>query len=136
MKFIRILMIGLIFTGFNTVFAQDGNNQAVYELRTYTTNNGKLDDLNARFSNHTIGFFNKYGMESIGYWIPVDKPNTLIYIIKHKSMAAAKQSWQNFINDPAWKIVAEETNKNGPILAATPESVYMTETDYSLKLMK
>ena len=40
----------------------------VYELRTYTTNPGKLDALNARFRDHTIRLFQKHGIESVGYW--------------------------------------------------------------------
>ncbi|MDG1438616.1 MAG: hypothetical protein P8P98_06525, partial [Emcibacteraceae bacterium] len=59
-------------------------------------------------------------------------PNTLIYIIKHDSVDAAKQSWSDFINDPDWKVVAEESGRNGPILAQAPDSVFMTETAYSM----
>ncbi len=104
---------------------------SVYELRTYTTNEGKLDALNARFRDHTVALLAKHGMVSVGYWVPVDKPNTLIYILKHDSVESGKKSWQNFIADPMWKVVAEESNRNGQILAAAPISVYMTETDYS-----
>lgn len=133
---LRAIFVSLIVMSFTSAFAQTSIDQTVYELRTYTTNDGKLDDLNARFKNHTIRLFKKHGMESIGYWVPVDKDNTLIYIIRHKSMIAAKQNWQNFINDPDWKIVAEETNRNGAILAISPESVFMTATDYSLSMLK
>lgn len=136
MLYLRATFFCLIVMSFTTGFAQTSIDQTVYELRTYTTNDGKLDDLNARFKNHTIRLFKKHGMESIGYWVPVDKDNTLIYIIRHKSMIAAKQNWQNFIDDPDWKIVAEETNRNGAILAFSPESVFMTATDYSLSMLK
>ncbi len=103
----------------------------VYELRTYTTNVGKLDNLNARFRDHTVALFEKHGIQSIGYWVPVGKENTLIYVIKHKSRDAAKASWQAFIADPAWKKVALESQVDGRILAKAPESVYMETTDYS-----
>jgi len=106
----------------------------VYELRTYTTNEGKLDNLNARFRDHTVRLFTKHGMESVGYWVPVDEPkskNTLIYVIKHESRDAAKASWKAFIADPEWKKVAEESQVDGQILAKRPESVYMETTDYS-----
>ncbi len=136
MKYLRAMFVGLIIMGLNFTAAQAADDETVYELRTYTTNEGKLDDLNARFRDHTIGLFDKHGMESIGYWLPVDKDNTLIYVIRHKSMDAAKQNWQNFGNDPDWKVVAEETNRNGAILAVAPESVYMTATDYSLNMLK
>jgi hypothetical protein len=103
----------------------------VYELRTYTTNAGKLDNLNARFRDHTVALFEKHGIQSIGYWVPVAKENTLVYVIKHKSRDAAKASWKAFIADPAWKKVARESQLNGQILAEAPESVYMETTDYS-----
>ncbi|MFP6616398.1 MAG: NIPSNAP family protein [Candidatus Hydrogenedentota bacterium] len=106
----------------------------VYELRTYTTNEGKLDNLNARFRDHTVQLFKKHGIESVGYWVPTEEAkskNTLIYVIKHKSRDAAKTSWKNFISDPAWKKVARESQVDGKILAKAPESVYMDAADYS-----
>ena len=106
----------------------------VYELRIYTTNAGKLDNLNARFRNHTVQLFNKHGMESIGYWVPTDgekSKNTLIYVLKHESRDAAKASWSAFIQDPEWKKVAKESQVDGPILAKAPEAVFMDAADYS-----
>ena len=106
----------------------------VYELRTYTTNEGKLDNLNARFRDHTVALFDKHGMESVGYWVPTDEPqsaNTLIYVLRHESREAAGVSWRAFIQDPAWAKVAEESQKDGRILAKAPESVYMDAADFS-----
>ena len=100
----------------------------LYELRTYYTPEGRLEDLNARFRNHTMALFEKHGMKNIMYWTPVDKPNTLIYVIAHKDKAAADASWAAFREDPVWKKVAEETQKNGKIVEKV-ESVYMMATD-------
>src|SRR5215471_9078112 len=72
----------------------------VFELRTYTTNEGKLDALQARFRDHTTRIFKRHHMTNVGYWVPVDKPNTLIYIISHSSQEAAKQNWDAFRADP------------------------------------
>lgn len=108
----------------------------VYELRTYTTNKGKLDDLHARFRNHTIRLFKKHGMESVGYWVPTDgakSKNTLIYILKHKSRDAARASWKAFVMDPEWKKAFRASRKDGPLLAMRPKSVFMQATDYSPK---
>lgn len=106
----------------------------VYELRTYTTNEGKLDNLNARFRDHTVALFKKHGMESVGYWVPTDEPtsmNTLIYVIKHASRDSAKASWKAFLADPDWQKVAKESQVDGQILAKAPDAVFMEATDYS-----
>ena len=106
----------------------------VFEMRTYVTNEGKLPALETRFRDHTIKFFNKYNMTSIGYWIPQDGPasqNTLIYILAHPSREAAKASWTAFQADPEWQKVRTESEVNGRILVKAPESVFMKATDYS-----
>ena len=107
----------------------------VFELRTYTANPGKFEALKTRFRDHTIRLFEKHGITNIGYWVPVDPPkseNTLIYIIAYPSMEAAKKNWQAFQNDPDWKKAASDSQKDGPILAGRPESVFMTPADFSL----
>ncbi len=109
----------------------------VYELRTYTTNEGKLENLNARFRDHTVDLFDKHGMQSVGYWVPTDEPrskNTLIYVLRHESREAAGESWKAFIADPEWAKVAEESQKDGRILAKAPESVFLSAADYSPNL--
>src|SRR5262245_37847138 len=106
----------------------------VFELRTYTTNEGKLPALQARFRDHTIKFFDKYDMTSIGYWTPQDGPlsqNTLIYIIAHPSREAAKASWAAFQADPDWVKVRNDSQAAGTILAKPPDSVFLVPTDYS-----
>ena len=106
----------------------------VYELRTYTTNEGKLENLNARFRDHTLALFKKHGMQSVGYWVPTDErksKNTLIYVLKHKSRDAAKASWAAFRADPQWQKVTRESQKHGRILAKPPESVFMHTANYS-----
>jgi len=102
----------------------------LYELRTYHTHEGRLDALNARFRDHTMTLFEKHGIKNIMYWIPVDQPNTLIYVIAHKDKDAAAASWKAFGADPEWKKVAEESQRDGKIVEKV-ESVYMTATDYS-----
>jgi hypothetical protein len=105
----------------------------VFELRTYTTNEGKLDTLQARFRNHTTKLFAKHGMTSIGYWVPEDPPlasNTLIYVIAHPSREAAKKNWAEFRGDPEWQKVKAESEAPGQIVSKI-DSVYMKATDYS-----
>ena len=105
----------------------------VFEMRTYTTLEGKLPDLIKRFRDHTIKLFEKHGMTNIGYWVPQDEPrskNTLIYILAHKSREAAKKSWDAFRADPAWVKARTESEAAGKIVDKT-ESVFMSPTDFS-----
>jgi hypothetical protein len=105
----------------------------VFELRTYTTNEGKLEALHKRFREHTTKLFEKHGMMNIGYWTPQDAPlsqNTLIYVISHPSREAAKKNWAEFGSDPEWKKVAQESEAQGKIVSKV-ESVFMDATDYS-----
>jgi len=105
----------------------------VFELRVYTSTEGRLDDLEARFRDHTIRIFGKHKMEVIGFWTPTDEDgskNTLIYILAFESQEARGAAWQAFGADPEWQKVAEESGKNGRILAKV-ESTMMAPTDYS-----
>jgi hypothetical protein len=114
--------------------AQAAQAPRVFEMRTYTTNEGKLPALESRFRDHTIKFFNKYSMTSIGYWKPADGPlaqNTLIYILAHPSREAAKANFATFVADPEWKKVRSDSEAGGAILAKPPESVFLVPTDYS-----
>ena len=105
----------------------------LYELRTYTTEPGRLPALNARFRDHTMKLFEKHGMKNEMYWVPTDeklKDNTLIYIVSHASRDAAEKSWKDFINDPDWVKARDASEKDGKIVAKVDRQ-YMTLTDYS-----
>lgn len=107
--------------------------QRVYELRTYTTLEGKLPDLQARFRDHTLKLFTKHGITNIGYWVPADEPlksNTLIYMVAHKNRDEAKKSWDAFRSDPEWKSVQAKSEAPGKIVDKIV-SVYLEPTDYS-----
>jgi len=107
--------------------------EPLFELRTYTTHPDKLDALHSRFRDHTQGLFEKHGIINVAYWTPVEKPNTLVYVIAHKSKAAAEASWKAFIADPEWRTVYAASQASGP-LVANIESVFMTATDYSPRI--
>ncbi len=104
--------------------------QRCFELRTYYTHPGKLEDLHKRFREHTNGLFVKHGMTLIGYWAPDDKPEVLIYLLAYPSREAREESWKAFMDDPEWKKAYEESHKDGPILMKV-ESEILQATDYS-----
>src|SRR5437588_12588494 len=98
---------------FLSVARSSAEDTRLFELRTYYAEPGKLDDLNARFRNHTTKLFEKHGMENIGYWTPVDnKENKLIYMLAFPSKEARDRSWKAFGADAEWKQVAKESEAN------------------------
>jgi len=110
--------------------AQEG---PVYELRTYTAAEGRLNDLHARFRQHTLRLFAKHGMRNVMYWTPTDKKlagNTLVYLLEHASPAAAEASWKAFRADPDWLKIKADSEQNGPLVSKV-ESLYLKPTDFS-----
>lgn len=105
----------------------------VYELRTYTAPEDKLENLHARFRDHTRRIFQKHGMTNVIYLAPTDAPlaaNTLVYLLAHDSREAATRSWEAFRADPEWKKVSAESQAGGPIVTKV-DSIFLRPTDYS-----
>ena len=104
-----------------------------FELRVYTTHEGRLDALNARFRDHTNALFKKHGIEIIGFWTPAEgekSKNTLIYILAYPSKDAREASWKAFSADPEWKKALADSEKDGKIVQHV-DSTFMNPTDYS-----
>jgi hypothetical protein len=123
-----------------------GSGERIFELRTYTTPPGKLEALHARFRDHTIALFARHGMTNLFYWKLVpDQPKnanllgtpdtTLIYLLAHKSVDAAKASFDAFRADPEWIAAKDASEKaNGGSLTVDPNghvSLFLKATDYS-----
>lgn len=103
-----------------------------YELRIYHTPPGKLDDLHQRFRNHTLGLFARHGIESLGYWVPVQNGTDprLFFLLRYPSRAAREASWKAFLDDAEWKTAFAESHKNGELVAKA-ENYFLAATDYS-----
>lgn len=100
-----------------------------FELRTYTMRPdgaGNIDLLHKRFREATARLFVKHGMTIIGFWQPLTKPDTLIYLMAYKDGAARDTEWAAFNTDPEW--VKTRTDMN---VGVTVDAVFMNATDYS-----
>lgn len=133
---LSLLAAPIIFFTMNQPAASDpatSAKQRVFEIRTYTTEPGKLPDLLKRFRDHTTQLFEKHGMTNIGYWIPADEPrsqDTLVYLLAHDSRAAADKSWAGFRSDPVWIKTRDASEVPGKIVTKV-ESVFVMPTDFS-----
>lgn len=107
-----------------------------FEMRHYTTREGMLPALDARFRDHTMALFHKHGMTNLIYFhlAPGQEgaDTTLLYFLAHRSDEARQASFKTFREDPEWIAVRDASEKNGKILvdqgvvstplAATPYS--------------
>jgi hypothetical protein len=108
----------------------------VFELRTYHTNEGKLDDLHARFRDHTVGLFIKHGMTNVAYWVPTEGEGagkTLVYLMQYPSLEARAASWKAFLSDPDWKAAYAASTAQGKLVAKV-DSVFLKATEWSPKV--
>jgi hypothetical protein len=123
-------------TDYSCAIKPSSSGERVFELRTYTTNAGKLDSLHKRFREHTVALFTKHGMTHIGYWTPTEdtggKGVKLIYILAHPSKEAGLKAFGDFRADPDWVAAKAESEKDGPLtIQDGVKSVYMKATDFS-----
>jgi len=110
--------------------------ETVYELRIYHLNEGKQALIEERFRSKETKIFERCGMHGVGYWTPTDEPlagRTLIYMLRHKSRAAATESWAKFKADPEWIALKAESEKDGAFMLKA-ESTFMKLLDFSPKV--
>lgn len=114
------------------------NAPALYELRTYTAEPGKKNDLITRLSGASE-LFAKHGMTNIAYWTPTEEKDgstdKVIYLLGHQNRAAAVASWKAFDADAAWHALRKKNEAAGKVVTKV-ESVFLTPTDYSPAVAK
>jgi hypothetical protein len=133
----------------------------VFELRTYITTPNNLDNLHARFRDHTMKLFEKHGITNLAYWT-LDKsdkatvgklltansptgqekseadakspagPEALVYLLAHPSVEARNKAFDAFRADPDWVKAKGESEKAGSLTAKDGvKSLMLKATDYS-----
>jgi hypothetical protein len=130
---IVIAIMGVV-DSFFTLRSMAAEDNRYYEMRIYYAAPGKLEELQARFRNHTTKIFEKYGMTNVGYWVPLDNPeNKLIYVLAYPSKEAREKAWKDFGGDSEWQKVQKASETNGKLVNRV-ESIFMRATDYSPKI--
>ena len=130
MKKALVLLLPL----FVCCFMSSAKDTRCFELRTYTAGPGKLEDLHNRFRQHTLKLFEMHGIESIGYWVPMDKDgkpeNKLVFLLAYPDKDAREKAWQGFLDDPKWQEVFKASEASGALVTKI-ENPYLAATDYS-----
>jgi NIPSNAP len=90
----------------------------LYELRTYHCLPGRLNDLIGRFREHTLGFFDRYGIRYEHFCTTVIGPSnmTLSYVLVWESLAERDSKWGAFQADAEWQAIRSASEISGPIV--------------------
>jgi hypothetical protein len=127
----RAIITATAVLGLANVLVADEQDTRVFEMRTYYAAPDRLDDLQARFRDHTLKLFEKHGLTNIGYWTPIENSeNKLIYVLAFPNAEAKAAAWKAFFADPEWQKVRKQTQANGRLVTKV-ESVLLVATDYS-----
>jgi hypothetical protein len=130
MKFVSLLT-AFMFTAATFAAHSAEKDTRVFEMRTYYANPDKLDALHARFRDHTKALFEKHGMVNIGYWTPIENPDSkLIYVLAYPSRDARDVSWKEFSADPDWVKARTESEVDGKLVAKV-DQLFLSATDFS-----
>src|SRR4051812_46818660 len=118
---VRLIALLFALIGFTASAGAAAPDTKVYELRTYTAMPGKIENVISRFRDHTTRIFDRFGMVSVAYWIPMDAADgageKIVYLLEHKSREAADAAWKAFQADPEWKTVSAASEANGKIVS-------------------
>ena len=128
--FLRILLLMTILATALSASAAEPDTRC-FEMRTYFAAPGKLDDLLARFRDHTVKLFEKHGMTNVGYWVPAENTdNKLVYVLAFPSHEARDKSFKEFGADPDWQTARKASEEKGKLVTKVV-SVFLSATDFS-----
>lgn len=104
----------------------------IIELRIYHCVPGRLNALNDRFTNTTLGLWKKYGIEQVGFWTTLVGPDNqaLTYMLKWDSLAERETKWNGFQADPEWQAKRALSEADGAIVDRI-ENQLLAPTAYS-----
>jgi hypothetical protein len=106
----------------------------VFEMRTYHVAEGKLEDLHARFRNHTLRLFEKHKITSIGYWVPIENSgNQLIFLLAYPNHESRESAWKAFTSDPEWTKAQSESEAKGKLVTKA-DQLFLSATNYSAEV--
>ncbi|MFC5648674.1 NIPSNAP family protein [Paenibacillus solisilvae] len=101
----------------------------IYELRIYTILPGRIDAIRKRFSDHTLGIFDRLGMQVCDFWEDLEERPKLYYTMKYESIEERTSQWEAFSQDKEWNEVRQRSEQDGKIVERV-ESVFMKRADY------
>ena len=90
----------------------------IYEYRIYRVSTGRMQDLHARFRDHTLRIFERHGMKTVAFSTSEigEYSDHLMYILAFDNLEHRERAWAAFLADPEWQRVKQESEVNGPLV--------------------
>lgn len=74
----------------------------IYEVRHYHLNEGRFDDMIARFREVNLPLFEKYGIKVDQTWEHIGKDDLFSFIMSFDSEESRQQAWDGYHSDPVF----------------------------------
>jgi len=89
----------------------------LYELRIYHICQGRLAAIHKRFSEHTLKFFEKYGIKVVDFWEDAEGNERIYYVLEYQDMEERNRKFaEGFAKDPDWLEVKRLSVIDGEIV--------------------
>jgi len=104
----------------------------LYEMRVVEAAPGRLDALLSRCRDQETTLLARHGIGVLGVFVPTgDNPGRkIVSVLAHPGREARDAAWKSLHEDPAWRTLLAESEKDGPLIANATATLLRT-TDYS-----
>ncbi|MGY3573012.1 NIPSNAP family protein [Bradyrhizobium sp. USDA 4504] len=91
----------------------------LYEYRRYEATPGNLEVMHQRHVTAILPAFRRHGVKLVGFWMPTFGAfdNELVFICEWDSLIERECVWKQYLQDPEWRGIWKETDKNGAVHA-------------------
>ena len=105
----------------------------IFQLRMYHCFPGKIENIQARFRDHTRDLFAKQGLKNYPYFLTVEKDGAqpkLVYLLGHDNKDAFNAAFDAFRVDPDWVKARDASEESGKIVEKV-DAVFFKSLPYS-----
>lgn len=112
--------------------AHFSSSKEIYQMRIYEIFERNKEAFHARFRDHAARIMKRYDFHIVAMWEAETQRRTeFVYIIRWPDDATMKRQWSQFMSDPEWdRIKQESAQEHGEMVGRIEERV-MRLTSYS-----
>ena len=94
----------------------------LYEWREYRAADGKVEELHARFRDHTLRLQARHGITNVACFTAAGgRADSVHVLVAYPDGRSRERSWAAFVQDPEWQRVRRATDANGRLVEAVRE---------------